>query len=421
MFRSPRGTQDVLPEDSPYWRFVEDHARRVAVRYGYGEIRTPTIEDTALFLRGVGEGTDIVDKEIYSFKDKGDNDLALRAEGTAPVMRAYLQHNLAQRPAPLRLYSLINAFRYDRPQAGRYREFHQFNCEAIGDTDPLVDAEMIFVLWDFLTGLGLSSLTVQLNSIGDDSCRPAYKQALVEYFSSRIDQLCGDCRRRLDANPLRLLDCKVPQCQAVNADAPRTVDYLSEECQEHFDRVQDYLRIRAVPYQINPKLVRGLDYYTHTVFEVWPAVVGAQSALGGGGRYNGLAEQLDGPATPGVGFATGLERVILNLKDQGVEPPAELGVNVYFVVMDEAGRQQALRLATELRNRNVPTVIGTRGRSVRAQMRQANAQGAHFAAILGGDELAAGVVTVRDLNKQDERKLPFAEAVETLSQALEVA
>jgi histidyl-tRNA synthetase len=414
LFRSPRGTQDVLPEDSHYWRFVEEQARRHAVRCGYGEIRTPTIEETALFLRGVGEGTDIVDKEIYSFKDKGDNDLALRAEGTAPVMRAFLQHNLQQQPTPVRLFSLINAFRYDRPQAGRYREFHQFNCEAIGDTDPLVDAEIVLLLWDFLNGVGLQNLTVQINSIGDKTCRPAYRKALFDYFSSQEFELCEDCRRRLATNPMRILDCKNPRCQTVIDGAPRTIDYLCPECLEHFERVQDYLRIREVPFQINPKLVRGLDYYTHTVFEVWPATVGAQSALGGGGRYDGLAEQIGGSPTAGVGFATGLERVILNLKEQGIEPPKASAVNVYFVVMDEDGRRQALRLATRLRGHDVAATIGTRGRSVRAQMRQANSLGARYAAILGGDELQAQQVTLRDLAKQEERRLAYDEAVARL-------
>jgi histidyl-tRNA synthetase len=415
LFRSPRGTQDVLPEDSHYWRFVEEQARRHAIRCGYGEIRTPTIEETSLFLRGVGEGTDIVDKEIYSFKDKGDNDLALRAEGTAPIVRAYLQHNLQQHPMPVRLFSIINAFRYDRPQAGRYREFHQLDCEAIGDTDPLVDAELILLLWDFLNGVGLQDLTVQLNSIGDTACRPQYREALRSYFATHQSDLCEDCRRRLTTNPLRILDCKNPRCAPIIASAPRTIDYLCDACREHFDRVQEYLRIRDVPFTINPKLVRGLDYYTHTVFEVWPATVGAQSALGGGGRYDGLAEQIGGPATPGVGFAIGLERVILNLKEQGVEPPSSPPVHVYFVVMDEDGRKQALRLATRLRERDIPSTIGTRGRSVRAQMRQANTLGARYAAILGGDELQAQEVTLRDLSQQQERRLPYDEAIAALT------
>jgi histidyl-tRNA synthetase len=415
LFRSPRGTQDVLPEDSHYWRFVEEQARRHALRCGYGEIRTPTIEETSLFLRGVGEGTDIVDKEIYSFKDKGDNDLALRAEGTAPIMRAYLQHNLQQHPAPVRLFSIINAFRYDRPQAGRYREFHQLDCEAIGDTDPLVDAELVLLLWDFLNGVGLQNLTVQLNSIGDNACRPQYREALRTYFSNHESGLCEDCRHRLATNPLRILDCKNPRCESVISGAPQTIDYLCDACREHFERVQEYLQIRAVPFTINPKLVRGLDYYTHTVFEVWPATVGAQSALGGGGRYDGLAEQIGGPATPGIGFAIGLERVILNLKEQGVEPPNAPPVHVYFVVMDEDGRKQALRLATLLRERDVPCTIGTRGRSVRAQMRQANSLGARYAAILGGDELQAQEITLRDLAQQQERRLPYDEALATLT------
>jgi histidyl-tRNA synthetase len=415
LFRSPRGTQDVLPEDSHYWRFVEEQARRHALRCGYGEIRTPTIEETSLFLRGVGEGTDIVDKEIYSFKDKGDNDLALRAEGTAPIMRAYLQHNLQQHPAPVRLFSIINAFRYDRPQAGRYREFHQLDCEAIGDTDPLVDAELVLLLWDFLNGVGLQNLTVQLNSIGDNACRPQYREALRTYFSNHESGLCEDCRHRLASNPLRILDCKNPRCEPVISGAPRTIDYLCDACREHFDRVKEYLQIRNVPFTINPKLVRGLDYYTHTVFEVWPATVGAQSALGGGGRYDGLAEQIGGPSTPGVGFAIGLERVILNLKEQGVEPPNAPPVHVYFVVMDEGGRKQALRMATQLREHDIPSTIGTRGRSVRAQMRQANSLGARFAAILGGDELQTQEVTLRDLAQQQELRLPFDEAIASLS------
>jgi histidyl-tRNA synthetase len=415
LFRSPRGTQDVLPEDSRYWRFVEEQARRHALRCGYGEIRTPTIEETSLFLRGVGEGTDIVDKEIYSFKDKGDNDLALRAEGTAPIVRAYLQHNLQQQPAPVRLFSIINAFRYDRPQAGRYREFHQLDCEAIGDADPLVDAELILLLWDFLDGIGLRDLTVQLNSIGDSVCRPGYRDSLRTYFSNNESALCEDCRRRLHTNPLRILDCKNPRCEPVISGAPQTIDYLCDPCREHFERVQEYLRIRAVPFTINPKLVRGLDYYTHTVFEVWPAVVGSQSALGGGGRYDGLAEQLGGPPTPGVGFAIGLERVILNLKEQGVEPPQAPPVRVYFVVMDEDSRKQALRLVTRLREHDIACTIGTRGRSVRAQMRQANSLGARYAAILGGDELQAQEVTIRDLAQQQERRLPYDEAMALLT------
>lgn len=421
MFRSPRGTQDVLPEDSEFWRFVEGQARVQAERYGYGEVRTPTFEDMAVFVRGVGEGTDIVDKEIYAFKDKGNNNLALRAEGTAPVVRAYLQHGMQQRPQPVRLYSLINAFRYDRPQAGRYREFHQFNCEAIGDPDPLVDTEIVLLLWDYLQSLGLAGLSVQLNSIGDSACRPRYKQTLIDHFSADADHLCDDCARRLHVNPLRLLDCKNTRCQSRIMSAPRTIEYLCIECAEHFERVQDYLRLRDVPFTINPKLVRGLDYYTRTVFEIWPATVGAQSALGGGGRYDGLAEQLGGPATPGVGFAAGLERIILNLKEQGIQPPSEPALTAYFVVMDEPGRRVALSLATQLRELGLASTIGTRGRSVRAQMRQANSLGARLAFIIGEDELASDEVTVRDLEHQRERRVPTREVTPFVESELKTA
>lgn len=416
MFRSPRGTQDVLPDDAPYWRFVEEEARRQAERFGYSELRTPTIEDTALFLRGVGAGTDIVEKEIYSFKDKGGNDLALRAEGTAPVVRAYLQHGMQQRPQPVKLYSLISAFRYDRPQAGRYREFHQFNCESIGDSDPLIDADVILLLWGYFERLGLSRLSLEINSIGDQTCRPSYRAKLSEYFSSRQTDLCQDCRRRLETNPLRVLDCKIAVCQPVIEAAPRTIDSLCTECAQHFEHVRDYLAVYGLSVNLNPRLVRGLDYYTRTVFEVWPAAIGAQAALGGGGRYDGLAEQLGGPPTPGIGFATGLERIILNLREQGIEPPLATPLRVFIVALGEPARRQAAHLAADLRVRDVSSTIGFGlDRGIRSQLRQANTLGAEWAAIIGDDEIASGTVTLRNLKQQQEVKLPFAEAIDRIS------
>lgn len=419
MYQAPRGTQDILPEDAGYWRFVEEQVRRQANLFGYGEIRTPTFEEVGVFLRGVGAGTDIVEKEMYAFKDKGDDELALRPEMTAAVMRAYLEHGIFNRPQPVRLYSLANVFRYDRPQAGRYREFHQFNAEAIGELDPLLDAEMIRLVWQCLTSLGLTRLKLQLNSIGCPLCRPGYLAELVRTYEQRLAEVCPDCERRIRLNPMRLLDCKNAQCQALIEAAPKTMDYLCPECAAHFRKVRGYLDEVALPYQLNHRLVRGLDYYTRTVFEVWPAVAGSQSSLGGGGRYDGLAEQLGGRPTPAVGFAAGLERIILNLKSQDIPVPILRGAEVFIAPLGEAARGAAFRLADSLRTRGATTVVAAGERSLKAQLRQANAIGARWAFILGDEELAAGEVTVRDLTRAEQAREAQDKAIERVLQARE--
>ena len=409
MYQAPRGTQDILPEEAPYWDYVESAARRRAALYGYAEIRTPTFEDTGLFLRGVGGSTDIVEKEMYSFQDKGGGDLTLRPEGTASVVRAYLEHGMASRPQPVRLFTFVNCFRYDRPQRGRYREFHQWDCEAIGEMDPLVDGEMIALLWRFYEALGLRALTLQLNSIGDRNCRPAYLEQLKAYYRGRADELCGDCRRRLETNPLRLLDCKNASCQPAVAGAPRLLDALCAECAEHFVAVQRYLADLSIDYAVNTRLVRGLDYYTKTVFEVWPAEVGAQSALGGGGRYDDLAEQLGGRPTPAIGFATGIERIILNLKQQEVSVPSPPPPRAFIVTSGEAAREKAVALADTLRRRGVPMLVATGNRSFRAQLRQAEGKGVAWAVILGEDELAAGEAGLKNMASGAQERVPFDE------------
>ncbi len=415
MYQAPRGTQDVLPEEAAYWTYVERTARRFAGLYGYGEIRTPTFEDTGLFLRGVGGGTDIVEKEMYSFEDKGGGHLTLRPEATASVVRAYLEHGLVSRPQPVKVHTFVSCFRYDRPQRGRYREFHQWDCEAIGEIDPLVDAEMITLLWRFYEGLGLRDLTLELNSIGDAQCRPAYLDALRAYYRPLVNDLCGDCRRRLETNPLRLLDCKVPTCQPAIAGAPRLLDSLCAECAAHFAAVQRYLADLGIGATINPRLVRGLDYYTKTVFEVWPAEAGAQSALGGGGRYDGLAEELGGRPTPAIGFATGIERIILNLKQQHVEVPPAVAPRVFVAHVGEAARQEAARLADALRRRGVPTVVAVGSRGMKAQLRQANTAGVAWTVIVGDDELAVGQVTVKPMAGGDQERVPLADAAAWLA------
>ena len=415
MYQAPRGTQDVLPEEAAYWAFVEQTARHFAAMYGYGEIRTPTFEDTGLFLRGVGGSTDIVEKEMYTFQDKGGGDLTLRPEGTASIVRAYLEHGMASRPQPVRLFTFVNCFRYDRPQRGRYREFHQWDAEAIGELDPLVDAEMIALLWRFYAGLGLRDLTLQLNSIGDGACRPAYLEQLRGYYRGRVDELCGDCRRRLETNPLRLLDCKNAPCQPAIARAPRLLDALCAECAEHFGALRAYLDDLGIGCELNPRLVRGLDYYTKTVFEVWPREVGAQSAIGGGGRYDGLAEALGGRATPAIGFATGIERIIMNLKAQDVPVPPVAAPRAFVAHVGDAARREAARFADALRQAGAAALVAVGSRSMRAQLRQANGSGAAWTAIIGEDELAAGQVTLKNMATGEDQHLPRDEAFARLA------
>jgi histidyl-tRNA synthetase len=414
VYQAPRGTQDVLPEDEKYWRYVETTAMMTAERFGYHRLRTPTFEDTSLFVRGVGESTDIVSKEMYSFDDKGGDSLTLRPEGTAPVLRAYLEHGFASRPQPVKLYYLMNMFRYDRPQAGRYREFHQFGYEVLGETDPAVDAEVILLAWRLYEALGLSDLSIQLNSIGCPECRPAQLQALVAHFVQHEAELCPDCRRRLHTNPLRLLDCKNARCQPAILSAPASTDLLCQECETQFVQLRGLLEVLRLPVLLNPRLVRGLDYYTRTVFEIWPAQVGAQSAIGGGGRYDGLVEQLGGKPTPGIGFATGIERIILNLKDQGIPVPDVVRPHLFVAWMGDEARAHALRIADEARQAGIPASSALGTRSLKAQMKQANNAGARFAFILGEQEVKDGTVTVRDMIESKQWQEPIGDAMARL-------
>jgi histidyl-tRNA synthetase len=414
-YQSPRGTRDILPDEAVVWRYVERKAEEIARRYGHGEIRPPTFEETGLFERGVGAATDIVEKEIYRLQQKeSGSDLALRPEATASTVRAYLQHGLANRPQPVKLYSLVTVFRYDRPQAGRYREFRQFNIEAIGDEDPLVDAEVIAVLWRYLEELGLKDLTIQLNSIGDPVCRPGYIKALVEYYEPHEAELCADDRRRLRTAPLRLLDCKVPSCQPLANAAPRTVDYLCDDCAAHFDGLKQHLDAMGLPYELTHRLVRGLDYYTRTVFEVVPPKVGSQSTIGGGGRYDGLAEILGGKHTPAVGFAAGMDRIILNLREQGCPLPAPETPDVFFAPLGEEAKLIASRLAEQARGAGLAAVVGTGDRSMRARLRQAGTSGARLAIILGDDEVTNKQATVKNLAGGEQETVSFADLVSYL-------
>jgi histidyl-tRNA synthetase len=397
LYQSARGTIDILPEEQPYWRYVEKVIAEVTRLYGYQRIDTPTFEDTALFVRGVGEGTDIVDKEMYTFNDKGDKSLTLRPEGTAPVCRAYVQHGMANLPQPVKLFYISSLFRYERPQAGRLREHHQFGCEAIGEADPVIDAEVIDMAWRFYKTLGLANISLQLNSMGCRECRPAYLNSLKEYYKQYTAQLCDDCKNRLDKNPLRLLDCKQVSCQGFAAGAPRSINMLCPDCAAHFTSLQKYLGLLGIPFTINHRLVRGLDYYTRTVFEIQPEDEGGQSTIGGGGRYDGLIEELGGKPAPGMGFATGIERIILNLKRQNVSIATPPPVKIFIAYLGDPARDASIKLTSELRRQGISTVTSGGGKSLKAQLRQANTLGALYAVIIGEDEVKAGRVTLRHM------------------------
>lgn len=414
-FRAPRGTNDVLPEDQPYWRWLHDTASRIAESYGYRRIDTPVFEDSKVFLRPTAGGTDIADKEIYLFEDRGGEKLALRPEGTAAVCRAYLEHGMASWPQPVRLFYFVSVFRYDRPQAGRYRLHHQFGVENIGEASPAMDAEVLDLLNSFYEAIDLGPRKLYLNSIGDGACRPAYLQRLRAYYADKLDRICGDCRRRYDENPLRLLDCKNEPCQPFKASAPRFADNLCDACSDHFAALQSYLKALEIPYEVEPTLVRGLDYYTRTVFEFHPPEEGSQSALGSGGRYDGLVEQLGGPPTPAVGFGSGLERLILNLKRREVGPEPPSPPDAYIAVADPGAQGLAMRLARDLRRDGREVVVGSADRSMRSQMRHANALQARKALILGKQELASGNVTVRDLADGSQTESKMADVARTLS------
>ena len=415
MYQAPRGTQDILPEEQPYWRYVEKTVNEVTALYGFHRIDSPTFEDTSLFTRSVGEGTDIVDKEMYTFDDKGGKSLTLRPEGTASVCRAYVQHGMANLPQPVRLFYLTPIFRYDRPQAGRLREHHQFGCEAIGESDPLIDAEVIDLAWHFYHKLGLRKITLQINSIGCKTCRPQYLASLKDYYRRYESRLCADCKNRIERNPLRLLDCKQETCQPFAENAPQSAGKLCPDCAAHFLQLQNYLKLLDIPYQINHRLVRGLDYYTRTVFEVQPEVEGGQSSLGGGGRYDGLIEELGGKPTPAIGFGIGIERVIINLKKENISVPAPAPLQAYIAFLGDAAREVALKLTASLRKAGISCICTAGGRSLKAQLRQANALGALNTVIIGEDEVKAGTVTLRRMADATQESVKMSELVEKLT------
>lgn len=411
---APRGTKDILPDTVGEWTYVEQKIRELCDRYGYQEIRTPMFEHTELFHRGIGEGTDVVDKEMYTFTDRGQRSITLRPENTASAVRAYLQNKLYGENSLTKLFYIGSMFRYDRPQAGRMREFHQFGIEALGEENPAVDAEVIMLAMDFLTSLGLKDLKLSLNSVGCPKCRPIYRKVLQDYFRDKLDTLCDDCKDRFERSPLRILDCKTDADKPFMPAAPKITDCLCDECKDHFHKVQEYLTQAGVEFELDPRLVRGLDYYTKTAFEIKYAPLGAQSAIAGGGRYDGLIEEIGGKPTPAVGFASGLERVLLALEKQELLPEMTKTADAFVVALGESASGPAFKLLTKLRQAGLKANMDYAGRSMKAQMKQANKAKARFALIIGEDEVKESCVMLKDMKKSEQQKVSFDTIIEKL-------
>jgi histidyl-tRNA synthetase len=410
-----RGVKDILPGEVEKWQFIERLAREVFERYGFAEIKVPIFEHTSLFARSIGDTSDIVEKEMYSFEDRSGESLTLRPEATAGIVRAYVEHKLHQQPGFVKFYCIGPMFRYERPQAGRFRQFYQIDVEAIGEASPVVDAEVLTMLMTFLRRLGLQHLELRLNSLGDAVCRPRYREELQDYIRRHLDRLCPDCQGRYERNPLRVLDCKKPGCRAVMHDAPQTVAFLCDPCREHFDTLVDLLTAVGISYVLDPMLVRGLDYYTRTTFEVVAEGLGAQDSVTGGGRYDGLIEAIGGPPTPGIGFAIGFERLVTALEHQGLTVP-EPHLQVFVAPLGASVLRDAFMLVEQLRRVGLRAEIGYDEKSLRSQLRRANRLGAAFTVMLGERELAAGKVALKDMQHGGQEEIPLAEVVARLQE-----
>lgn len=410
--QSPKGTRDILPDEINRWRWIENTAREVFERFDYQEIRTPIFEHTEIFTRSIGEATDIVEKEMYTFKDKAGRSISLRPEGTASVVRACIQNGMLGNVPILKLYYLGQMFRYERPQSGRYREFWQAGVEAFGIAEPAIDAEIVMMSDHFLKELGLSEVTLHLNSMGCNECRPKYVEKFKDFIAGHLDELCGQCVSRYDRNPLRILDCKNPECQKVLQDAPLISDYLCESCKEHFTTVKSYLDELNVDYIEDPFIVRGLDYYSRTTFEFIAEGLGAQDTVLGGGRYDYLVEDFGGKPTPACGFAMGVDRMALVLEAQEAEIPEVFPLEVYIAVIGERALPAAVKMVADLRRNGVSAEMEYAGRSLGTQMKTADKINAQNVIFLGEDELSSGVVAIRNMKHGEQEDVPIDEVVD---------
>lgn len=412
--QKPRGTMDIFPKESLLWQKIEDKAIEVSKRYGFGEIRTPTFEELSLFKRGVGEVTDVVQKEMYTFLDREQRQFALRPEGTASVARAIIENGKTSDVMPLRYFYLINCFRYEKPQAGRSREFFQFGTEMFGTKDASADATVISLADTFMKELGITGIKLHINSIGCPNCRPKYREALVEYFKAHEDKLCDTCKERLKTNPLRVLDCKSPVCSQLAKDAPNTIDYLCDECHDHFEDLKTYLEAQDIAYEVDTRIVRGLDYYTKTVFEFICENIGAQSTVCGGGRYDGLLEQLGGSSLPAIGFGMGITRLILAMEKSGASLPCEPVPELYIAPMGRNAKIKALSIVSKLRKDGIYAECDISQRSLKAQMKYADKIGAKYTLILGDSELESGMAQLKNMQNSTQTEISLDNIVEII-------
>ncbi|MGL5615489.1 MAG: histidine--tRNA ligase [Sarcina sp.] len=392
--KAQKGTKDMLPKNAYKWQYIEDKLRNISAEYGIREIRTPIFESTELFHRGVGETTDVVQKEMYTFEDKGGRSITLKPEGTSPAVRAFVENSLYADAQPTKMYYFTPCFRYERAQKGRLRQFHQYGIEVLGSQEPTVDAEVISLVMRALDEFGVKDLSLNINSLGCPSCRKKYNEALKEYLASRYEELCGTCKTRFEKNPMRIIDCKEKSCQEIVKDAPLMLDYICEECSDHFEKLKVYLDAMEVNYIVDPQIVRGLDYYSKTVFEV----IKNGLTICGGGRYDYLVEEIDGPKTPAMGFAMGLERLLLTLEEDGIEIEEPNKYDLYIATMDESAKVYAMKVANKLRQENVKVEVDHLGRSLKAQMKYANKEGAAFTFVIGESEIESDKITLKRMS-----------------------
>ncbi|MBE6820371.1 MAG: histidine--tRNA ligase [Ruminococcaceae bacterium] len=413
-----KGTQDILPDVVYKNQFIEQTLRDIAAKFGFREIRTPVFEHTELFQRGVGETTDVVQKEMYTFDDKGGRSITLRPEGTAGAARAFLEHGLFNEALPQKLCYILNCYRYEKPQAGRWREFQQFGVEMLGAAHPAADAEVISLANEIFAFLGVEGIELQLNSIGCPECRKNYHAALKEYFEARKDELCPTCLGRLEKNPMRILDCKSPICKEIAEGAPAIIDYICEDCSNHFESVKKYLDKMNIEYTVNPRIVRGLDYYTRTVFEFVSTDIGAQGTVCGGGRYDGLIEELGGPHVPSLGFGLGTGRLLMLLEAQGIELPKPSGCDIYIAPMGENASYEAAAIVADLRAGGISAQTDVVGRSLKAQMKFADKIGAKYTMVLGDDEIASGKAKIKNMDSGEATEVELADLAENFMEFL---
>lgn len=424
--QSVKGMHDILPEEQPWWEFIIKKSKPILEEYDFKKIDTPILENIELFERSIGPGTDIVEKEMYSLRTKGGDRLVLRPEGTAPIVRAYVEHGMHSLPQPVKLYYFGPMFRHEQPQAGRLRQFWQLGLELIGDDSYSSDAEIIFILWKIFEEIGLKDLTLQINSIGDGNCRPAYKKALKDFYRSKLKKVCSSCRTKFKKNILRMLDCNQPQCQEISNQAPQIVDYLDDECKEHFKNVLEFLDELNVPYILNPRLVRGLDYYAKTVFEIWPEEItdeepqiSTQIALAGGGRYNKLVELLGGPKIEGTGWSMGIERIINLLKNKKIKMPSSRSKpKIFLAQLGDLAKKKSMLLFEQFRKAGIPIEASFGRNSIKSQLRIANRIGVRFTLILGQREALDGNVILRDMESSIQETIPLEEIVQVVKKRL---